>query len=557
MTHPAGPTQFKRNHRTCRSLMYRLGRVAANVVLGGVLLCGCALGRADWVPPAAPLVVAVATHVPAKTTVWVAPDIPAEVSEAISTRPGLTLSPDPSSSDCTVEAGPQHQIGLWIYALAAPFDTITDDVSGHAFVDKWRNHSAPFPVGRIQVAEADLAFLSSSLGVPDRQSLSIVSGEESLSDPWVSPDIWAIIPFDQLQPESKVISIDTANPVEKQFDPSQYTLSIPLSMQCEPQPSLPSSLGQVTNRDPVLLTTVILTGTTALVRGTAAYMETKGLTYPDTDVRDVLREADFLHVSNEAAYSPDCPLPWLNPDEERLRFCSAPKYNALLEDIGTDIVELTGDHLADWRPEAITYTLDLYRSLGWRYYGGGYNLEDGRKALLIEHNGNKLAFLGCNAKAPGYATATASTPGAVHCDFDDLTARIQAVKAEGYIPIVSFQHIEYESYGISPALQPDFRRVADAGAQIVSGSQGHQPQAIEFYNGAFLHYGLGNLFFDQYDQGLPTRQAFIDRYTFYGGKYISTQLLTTMFTDLAHPRWMTATERDNLLKTIFAVSVWQ
>jgi hypothetical protein len=536
-------------------LMYREARAAACVVLGAVLLGACSLGPADWVPPVAPVVAAVATHLPAAATVWAAPDVPREVAEAVSSQFGLTPAPDADASGCRLQTGRENQIGIWVYALAAPFDTVTDDVSQPEFVDKWRHHLAPFPAGQIRVAEADVAFLSSKLGAPDPQSLIVVPQAESFGDPWASPDTWAIIPFGKLQPEWKVISIDSANPVERQFDSGHYALSIPFSMQCVKKPAPASSSPQVTNRDPGLLTTLILTGTTALVRGTAAYMETKGLTYPDTDIRDVLREADFLHVSNEVAYSPDCPLPWLNPDEQNLRFCSSPRYNALLEDIGTDIVELTGDHLADWRPEAITYTLDLYRSLGWRYYGGGYNLEDGRKALLIEHNGSKLAFLGCNAKPPGYATATASTPGAVHCDFEDLTARIRLVKAQGYIPIVTFQHIEYESYGVSPALQPDFRRVADAGAEIVSGSQGHQPQAFEFYNGAFLHYGLGNLFFDQYDQGLPGRQAFLDRYVFYGGKYISTQLLTTMFTDLAHPRWMTTAERQDLLQTIFRVSL--
>jgi poly-gamma-glutamate capsule biosynthesis protein CapA/YwtB (metallophosphatase superfamily) len=35
---------------------------------------------------------------------------------------------------------------------------------------------------------------------------------------------------------------------------------------------------------------------------------------------------------------------------------------------------------------------------------------------------------------------------------------------------------------------------------IVSGSQAHQPHGFEFYNGSLIHYGLGNLFFDQYNE---------------------------------------------------------
>ena len=34
---------------------------------------------------------------------------------------------------------------------------------------------------------------------------------------------------------------------------------------------------------------------------------------------------------------------------------------------------------------------------GWSPYGGGKNLEDGKKPALFEHNGNKIAFIGCGA----------------------------------------------------------------------------------------------------------------------------------------------------------------
>jgi hypothetical protein len=537
--------------------MHRAGRFAALLIVSAQFLGACASVQTAWKPSVQHLLAIPATQPSGMNTVWSGPEIPADVSAAALNAFGLTASSDPHAADCRLRPGTMDQVGAWIYALVAPFNTVTDDVATDAFVAKWQNHGGEFPAREILVGESDLAFLSARLGTPDHDAVKTLPQGDIAAYAWGHPDAWAVIPFDQLQPLWKVLAIGGINPVEKQFEASRYALTFPLSMECAHGAVVGRGVPQITNRDPGLLTTVILTGTTALVRGTAAYMETKGLRYPDSDIRDVLREADFLHVSNEVAYSPDCPLPWLNPDADRLRFCSAPKYNELLQDIGTDIVELTGDHLRDWGPEAITYTLDLYRSLGWHHYGGGYNLEDGRKALQIEHNGNRLAFLGCNAKPPGYATASPTAPGAVHCDFEDLTARIEAVKAAGYIPIVTFQDAEYDSDTIIPELQAHFRQAADAGAQIVSGSQGHRPKAIEFYKGAFLHYGLGNLFFDQYDEGLPNREAFIDRYVFYNGKYISTQLLTTMFTDLAHPRWMTAGERQDLLTTIFGVSVWQ
>ena len=271
----------------------------------------------------------------------------------------------------------------------------------------------------------------------------------------------------------------------------------------------------------------------------------------------MLRDADILHVSNEIPFTETCPKPFANlQNDANLVFCSKPEYIQLLEAIGTDVVELTGDHFRDWGADAMLYTIDMYNQRGWQYYGGGTDLADGMQPALFEHNGNKIAFIGCNAKPPGYATASATSPGAVHCDMDAMAKVVKEVTADGYLPIFTFQHLEYYTYTINENLVEDFEKAADAGAVIVSGSQAHQPHALEFYKGATLHYGLGNLFFDQYNEGFPQRQAFMDRHVFYDGRYINTELLTIMFIDMARPRLMTADERANLLETVFAASGW-
>ena len=79
---------------------------------------------------------------------------------------------------------------------------------------------------------------------------------------------------------------------------------------------------------------------------------------------------------------------------------------------------------------------------------------------------------------------------------------------------------------------------------------------IEFFEDSFLHYGLGNLFFDQLHFDLPTDTAFIDRHVIYDGKYISTELLGIQFVDYARPRPMTLEERVELLERAFDASLW-
>jgi poly-gamma-glutamate capsule biosynthesis protein CapA/YwtB (metallophosphatase superfamily) len=227
----------------------------------------------------------------------------------------------------------------------------------------------------------------------------------------------------------------------------------------------------------------------------------------------------------------------------------------LLEMVGTDVVELTGNHFQDYGSVATLQTLEMYKERGWPYFGGGANLEDARKPALITHNGNRFAFIGCNPIGPGLAWATETEPGAAPCgDYEWMKTEIASLTEKGYIVIATFQYIEY--YQAVPTEQhvSDFRAIAQAGATVVSGSQAHIPQAMEFYDETFIHYGLGNLFFDQMDG--PSRREFLDRHVFYKGRYISTELVTAMLEDFARPRPMRADERREILEKIFAASGW-
>jgi len=135
-------------------------------------------------------------------------------------------------------------------------------------------------------------------------------------------------------------------------------------------------------------------------------------------------------------------------------------------------------------------------------------------------------------------------------DMKKFEGIIRELKQEGYIVIFTFQYMETYNYFPTEQQITDFRRIKDAGADIVSGSQAHQPQGVEIRNNGFINYGLGNLFFGQ-ALGLPERQGMIARHIFYDGKYINTILITTLIEDLSQPRVSQGEERADLLKLIF------
>jgi poly-gamma-glutamate synthesis protein (capsule biosynthesis protein) len=103
----------------------------------------------------------------------------------------------------------------------------------------------------------------------------------------------------------------------------------------------------------------------------------------------------------------------------------------------------------------------------------------------------------------------------------------------------------------------DFQSLVDAGAVVVNGSQAHTPKIMALYKDGFIHYGLGNLFFDQMEvyygeTYMPnTRDEFIDRLVFYDNQLVSVELLTAELEDYARPRPMTQAERDAFLSRIF------
>ena len=145
-------------------------------------------------------------------------------------------------------------------------------------------------------------------------------------------------------------------------------------------------------------------------------------------------------------------------------------------------------------------------------------------------------------------------------DDEETNVRVlsMSLRADGYQVIMTFQHVEYYSYEAQPDLVRDFGRMAEAGADIVSGSQSHQAHGFAFQNEAFIHYGLGNLFFDQYQfcEYANCDYGFMDRHVFYAGQHISTELIPIRFIDMARPRLMSAEEKAWFLDLIFEASGW-
>jgi poly-gamma-glutamate synthesis protein (capsule biosynthesis protein) len=444
----------------------------------------------------------------------------------------------------------------WYYVAVTAFDGLEDNITESALQALWQGKpDDDSPWSGLFVQETDIPLFAMKWGEMNTSHVQVISRDDALILAWKDPKAVFLLPFEQLDPRWKVLKFDNGSIFSRPLDGDAYPLNFTYSFSNEDVEINKSILLPITNFDQNKMTTVLMTGVTALARGTGAKMDTEGVTFPASSIIDVLLDADITHISNEVSFAVDCPL--ADADTYSVMFCSRPEYFDLFTYADIDVVELSGNHLKDWSQAAFDYSLDLYKEAGIPYYTGGVNQQDARKPYLLEMNGNKLAFVGCNPAGPENVWATDDLSGVANCDDDWLMEVVQTLVSEGYMPIVTMQH--YETYAMEPNIyqKTDFLNLSSKGAVIVSGSQAHLPQGMSFVGDHFIHYGLGNLFFDQMDRPVVgTRREFLDRHVFYDGKYIQTELYTAMLEDYARPRIMTEEERLTFLTDIFTASQW-
>lgn len=424
------------------------------------------------------------------------------------------------------------QDDAYIYALACPFKTLQDKISYTEFrkaIDAYPKRTGEIRDIYLSPEAAIELGLSDAVNIVDDPSVMITENY-----PYVS---CGVIPFEELDPTMKYVKIETDYfPWDMEYE----AVNDPLTVKCK-QPNF--------NRSK--LTTLLLTGTTALARTTSYKMYLNGALYPGELIKPVFDNADITHISNESSIWSLCPDP-INTNGT-MQFCTQQNAFELFDYLGVDVIELSGNHLRDYDWKPLLEMLDEFDARGYRYYAAGRDYEEADKPLFIEHNGNNFVFLGCNIAGPDHVYVDDTRPGVNHCDFDKLENQIKEYSNAGHIVIATIQY--YETYSRTPSSmqKADFERLSAAGAVIVSGSQAHYSQTMKPMKDKFIHYGLGNLFFDQMDTPVVgTKQEFLDKYIFYDGRLLNVKLITALLTDYARPRLMTENERREFLMEIFS-----
>ncbi|MBN9427066.1 MAG: CapA family protein [Burkholderiales bacterium] len=238
-----------------------------------------------------------------------------------------------------------------------------------------------------------------------------------------------------------------------------------------------------------------------------------------------MKQADLAFGQIEAIYST---LGEVNVSGTSSPLRGDPENVAAIGRAGFNIASFASNHCMDYGISAFKDTIAHFRANRIHLFGAGDNLAEARKPVIIEHNGNRVGWLGycsilpirywADVDRPGCAPARARTiyetlepdqPGTPPRiltyphdeDLANILADIRSLREQVDVVIVSmhwglhFREGELATYELKYA-----KAAIDAGADVILGHHQHILKPIEIYKGRPIFYGMANFAFDMYYQ---------------------------------------------------------
>lgn len=277
-------------------------------------------------------------------------------------------------------------------------------------------------------------------------------------------------------------------------------------------------------------TTLIFTGDINLGRCIAsASIRAGDYTYPFKYVAEKLSSADITVGSLDGSLS-DASAPQPCPDSMNL--IGPENMVQGLQFAGFDVITVATNHVKDCGEEGFLCgnqsffdTLDTLSQAGIQPAGGGANLVEARKPVVIEKHGIRFAFLGIDQiNARVWATDSVAGVAPLSSEtIEQVKADIASAKTIADVVIVLPQ------WGTEYAAQPDdiqrqwAHEMTEAGATLIIGNHPHIIQPMESFEKGTVFYALGNFVFDQ-SQNFR-REGLVVEATFNGTELESIQLL--------------------------------
>lgn len=208
-------------------------------------------------------------------------------------------------------------------------------------------------------------------------------------------------------------------------------------------------------------------------------LDTKGLDWPFSLVRDVLEGDDFTFANNEVVYTTR-----KKHADKRVNLIAAPAYAAVYHHTGIDAVNTANNHALDFFMEGYDDSLSVLDEQGIAHFGTLYpNTKRERDQLgVYTAKGVKIGAVGFS-----YPQDT---------DLKHIEKRIDLLKEQGCDLVIVSLHWGREEHFTPQSWQFTYaRKVLDMGADVIWGHHPHVLQPVQFYKGKPIFYSTGNFTF--------------------------------------------------------------
>ena len=227
------------------------------------------------------------------------------------------------------------------------------------------------------------------------------------------------------------------------------------------------------------------------VRRVEDFLKRNEFEYLLGEIKPYITKADYSLVNYESTFYGDgVESPKFGPsmatDEQSVR---------LVKWCGFKCSTLANNHIHDYGNKGLHDLLECMQRHNIDYVGAGLNLKDANETLFKEICGERIAFINCCEHEFNIADENQGGANPLNIIQQYYAIKEACINAKRVIVIVHGGSINCQIP--SPRMQETYRFFIDSGASAVINHHQHCYSGYEYYHGAPIIYGLGNLFFDK------------------------------------------------------------
>jgi hypothetical protein len=159
------------------------------------------------------------------------------------------------------------------------------------------------------------------------------------------------------------------------------------------------------------------------------------------------------------------------------------------------VATLANNHVFDYGAEGFAATLGMLREAGIQTVGAGLSEAQAVAPLVVPVGRTRVALVNFCEGEDG--TAARGGPGTFGWQVARVVETVRSVGSEADVVVVICHGGREHPPFPPPYIVQAYRRIADAGADIVIGHHPHAPQGMEIHRGTPIIYSMGNFVFLQ------------------------------------------------------------